>query len=75
MNINVRKRAANGRGVREALQAILNDPAVMPNVDCADLVVSVGVVEFGNTVAEMFVEVRGRRRRPIGPSTDESRRA
>jgi len=31
----------------------------MPNADCADLVVSVIRVEFGQTVREIYVDVRG----------------
>ena len=59
-HINERKRAAHRRRVQAALQEILNDPAVMPNADCADSVVSVSRVEFGSTVAEIFVQVHGR---------------
>lgn len=62
-NINERKRAEHGRRVLAALQEILNDPAVMPNADCEDLVVSVSRVEFGRTVREIFVDVFGRSRR------------
>jgi hypothetical protein len=61
-NINTRKRAAHRRKVQAALQEILNDPAVMPNADCADLVVSVSRVEFGATVREIFIDVFGRLR-------------
>jgi hypothetical protein len=63
-NINERKRAAHRRRVHEALREILNDPSVMPNADCGDLVVSVSRIEFGNTVADVFVEVNGRWRQP-----------
>ena len=70
--INKRKRAAHRRRVQAALQAIFNDPAVMPNADCRDLVVSVGRVEFGSTVREIYVEFRGRWRRAPGPG-DEPR--
>jgi hypothetical protein len=59
-NINTRKRAAYRRRVQAALQAILNDPAVMPNASCPDLVVSVSRVEFGRTVREIFIDVVGR---------------
>jgi hypothetical protein len=62
-NSNTRKRAAHRRRVQAALQEILNDPAVMPNADCPDLVVSVGRVEFGRTVREIFIDVRGAWRR------------
>ena len=44
-NINTRKRAAHRRRVQAALQDILNDPGVMPNADCRDLVVSVSRIE------------------------------
>ena len=57
--INVRKRAAHRRRVQAALQAVLNDPDVMPNADCPDLVVSVSRVEFGHTVREIFVDLMG----------------
>jgi hypothetical protein len=66
-NINVRKRAAHRQRVQAALSAILNDPAVMPNVDCPDLLVVVSQVEFGRTVREIFVRCYGLPRRPIGP--------
>jgi hypothetical protein len=59
-NINIRKRAAHRRWVQTALQQILNDPAVMPNADCSDLVVSVSRVEFGTTVREIYIDVQGR---------------
>jgi hypothetical protein len=58
-NINHRKRAAHRRRVLAALQQILNDPAVMPNADCPDLVVSVSRVEFGRTVREIYIDVLG----------------
>src|SRR5262249_44287176 len=58
-NINHRKRAAHRRRVQAALQQILNDPAVMPNVDCSDLVVSVRRGEFGRTVREIYIDVFG----------------
>ena len=57
--INERKRAAHRRRVQSALTAILNDPAVMPNADCPDLVVSVNRVEFGRTVREIYIDVLG----------------
>ena len=58
-NINHRKRAAHRRRVQAALQQILNDPGVMPNADCPDLVVSVSRVEFGRTVREIYIDVLG----------------
>jgi hypothetical protein len=58
-NINTRKRAAHRQKVQAALQQILNDPAVMPNADCTDLVVSVSQVEFGRAVREIFIDVLG----------------
>lgn len=69
-NVNPSKRAAHRRRVQAALQAILNDPAVMPNADCADLVVSVSRVEFGRTVAQVFVQAHARRRRPPEPGAE-----
>jgi hypothetical protein len=62
-NINHRKRAAHRRRVQAALQRILNDPTVMPNADCPDLVVSVSGVEFGRTVREIYIDVSGEWRR------------
>jgi hypothetical protein len=56
-----RKRAEHRRGVMAALRDILNDPAVMPNADCPDLVVN---VEFGNTVRDIYVDFVGFWRRP-----------
>jgi hypothetical protein len=64
-NINGPKRAAHRRRVQAALQQILNDPGVMPNADCPDLVASVSRVEFGRTVREIYVEVTGRWRRSL----------
>ncbi|MEP3479624.1 MAG: hypothetical protein ABJZ55_10285 [Fuerstiella sp.] len=61
-NVNTQKRVAHKRNVQAALQRILNDPAVMPNADCADLVVSVSRVEFGSTVREIYIDVFGRPR-------------
>ena len=61
-NINTRKRAAHRRRVQTALQEVLNDQAVMPNVDCPDLLVSVSRVEFGRTVREIFLDVIGQKR-------------
>lgn len=61
-NINHRKRAAHRRRVQAALHQILNDPSVMPNADCVDLVVSVSRVEFGRTVREIFIDVMGESR-------------
>ena len=39
-NVNRRKRAEFERRVYRTLTEILNDPEVMPNADCDDLVVS-----------------------------------
>jgi hypothetical protein len=69
-NINVRKRAAHRRRVQAALQQILNDPAIMPNADCGDLVVSVSRVEFGKTVREIYIDVLGEWRRPWTPGEE-----
>ena len=62
-NIDKRKRAVHRRNVQAALQEILNDPKVMPNSDCPDLIVSVTRVEFGRTVREIFIDVVGQWRR------------
>ncbi len=59
-NVNHRKRSAHRRRVQAVLQEILNDPGVMPNADCPDLVVSVSRVEFGRTVREIYIDVLGR---------------
>lgn len=64
-NINVRKRAAHRRQVLAVLQKILNDPEVMPNASCSDLVVSVSRVEFGRTVREIYIDVFGEWRKPL----------
>ncbi len=69
-NINHRKRAAHRRRVQAALQEILNDPAVMPNADCPDLVVSVSRVEFGRTVREIYIDVLGEWRHSPDRSTE-----
>ena len=63
MKINNNKRESYRRRVHEVLQQILNDPFVMPNVDCADLVVSVNRVDFGSTVRVIFVDAFGREKR------------
>jgi hypothetical protein len=64
-NINHRKRAAHRRRVLAALQQILNDPAIMPNADCPDLIVSVSRVEFGRTVREIYIDVVGEWKRSL----------
>jgi hypothetical protein len=69
-NINHRKRAVHRRRVQAALQEILNDPTVMPNADCPDLVVSVSRVEFGRTVREIYIDVLGAWRRSCDQWTE-----
>lgn len=69
-NIHLQKRAAHRRRVQAALQQILNDVGVMPNADCPDLVVSVGQVEFGRTVREIYIDVWGRWRQSLDPHTE-----
>jgi hypothetical protein len=69
-NINNRKRAAHRRRVQGPLQQILNDPVVMPNADCLDVVVSVRRVEFGPTVRHIFVDARGAWRRTPQPGDE-----
>ncbi|WP_020474744.1 hypothetical protein [Zavarzinella formosa] len=69
-NINIRKRAEHRRQVQEVLGGILNDPAVMPNVDCADLIVLVSHVEFGRTVREIYVRFFGYHRRTLAPGEE-----
>jgi hypothetical protein len=58
-NINHRKRSAHRRRVQTVLQQILNDPGIMPNADCRDVVVSVSRVEFGRTVREIYIDAFG----------------
>jgi hypothetical protein len=70
-NINIRKRAAHRRRVQRALQEILNDPAVMPNADCRDVLVSVRRVEFGKTVREIYLDVQGRAKRSPAPGEEQ----
>lgn len=69
-NVNVRKRAAHRRRVQEALGTILNDPSVMPNIDCPDLLVVVSQVEFGRTVREIYVRFFGFWRRTHVPGEE-----
>jgi hypothetical protein len=69
-NINHRKRAAHRRQVQTALQQILNDPAVMPNACCPDLVVSVSRVEFGRTVREICIDLCGEWRKSLDQWTE-----
>jgi hypothetical protein len=59
-NNNVRKRAGHRRLVQAELQRILNNPTVMPNANCRDLVVSVSRVVFGSTVREIYIDCRGK---------------
>ena len=63
-NINVRKRIRYRRKLFELLQDVLNDPNVMPNADCGDLVVMVKDIAFGRTVREIFVDVIGHWKTP-----------
>lgn len=58
-----RKRANYRRRVLVALTDILNDPDVMPNADCGDLLVSVRDVVFGATVRIIYVDFFGHGRR------------
>jgi len=58
-NIHHRQRSAYERRVRQALTAILNDPDVMPNSDCRELVVSIGRLVFGKTVRDIYIEISG----------------
>ncbi|MFO0960215.1 MAG: hypothetical protein U0800_22710 [Isosphaeraceae bacterium] len=69
---NTRRRAEHRRKVLAALRDILNDPAVMPNEDCPDLVVNVSHVEFGSTVRDIYVDYVGFWRRSPEPG-EESR--
>jgi ribosome-binding factor A len=69
-NNNLRKRAAHRRQVQAALQKILNDPSIMPNADCRDLVVSVSRVEFGRTVRQIYIDVIGERRKALEPDDE-----
>jgi hypothetical protein len=62
--INVRKRVAHRRRIQAILQEILNDPTIMPNADCQDLFVTLSSVEFGRTVAHIFIDVHARWRLP-----------
>jgi hypothetical protein len=71
-DLTIRKRAAHRREVQSALQQILKDESVMPNIDCSDLVVSVSRVEFGRTVREIFIDVFGRSRHPQDPDGESS---
>lgn len=64
--LNLKKRAAFRRRVQIALQEILNDAAFMQNVDCADLFVTVTDIEFGRTVRDIYLAVRGHPRRALG---------
>ena len=48
-----------------ALRDILNDPAIMPNEDCEDLIVNVFHVEFGRTFQDIYLDFYGcLKRRP-----------
>ncbi len=71
--INERKRPAHRKRVRAELQDIFNDPTVMPNEDCSDLVVSVEEVEFGKTVRDIFVNFSGSWRNPEAARTFRER--
>ncbi len=42
----------------------------MPNADCEDLLVSVSRVAFGNTVREIYLDVRGRSKKAHVPGQE-----
>jgi hypothetical protein len=67
---NNRKRAEHRRRVATALREILNDPSVMPNADCPDLVVNVTHIEFGNTVRDIYVDYFGFGRKTLQPGEE-----
>jgi hypothetical protein len=56
-----------------ALHQILNDPNVMPNADCPDLVVSVCEVDFGKTVRTIYVDFSGHYKDPERAKTAHDR--
>ena len=58
-NINHRKRAAFERRVHVALTEILNDPEVMPNADCRELLVTIRRIVFGRTVRTIYIDFFG----------------
>jgi hypothetical protein len=58
-NVVHQKRAEYRKRVMTALREILNDPHLMPNVDCPDLVVNVSEVDFGKTVRTIYVDYFG----------------
>jgi hypothetical protein len=68
-----RKRQNYRRRVVAALTGILNDPEVMPNADCDDLVVSVRDVLFGNTVRTIYVDFFGHWRNPANATNSHNR--
>jgi len=58
-NVPRQKRDEYRKRVMAALQQIMNDPNVMPNVDCLDLLVNVCEVDFGKTVRTIYVDFFG----------------
>jgi hypothetical protein len=58
--VNERKRKDYSRKLQTALTEILNDELVMPNIDAADLIVTVASVWFGKTVRDINIGVFGR---------------
>jgi N-glycosidase YbiA len=59
MGSEAQRRAAYRKRVMAALNEILNDPNVMPNSDCPDLVVGVREVDFGESTRTIYVRITG----------------
>jgi ribosome-binding factor A len=72
-NVANQKRAEYRKSVIAALHQILNDPSVMPNADCPDLVVNVCEVDFGKTVRTIYVDFLGFWRDPERAKTAHER--
>lgn len=62
--MNLSKRSAYRKRLISLLSEILNDPAVMPNSDCGDLVVVIKDVVFGKTVRQIYVDFSGFWKKP-----------
>ena len=72
-NVPHQKRADHRKRVMTALHEILNDPNVMRNSDCPDLVVNVCEVDFGKTVRTIYVDFVGHYKDPERAKTSHER--
>ena len=72
-NVHRQKRAEYRKRVMVALHDLLNDPNVMPNFDCPDLVVNVCELDFGKSVRTIYVDFIGHWKDPGRAKTAHER--